>query len=231
MSPDHLRGRVMSVYSMMFMGMAPIGALLAGVTAGRWGAPATVPAEASCACGGRGLRLALAGIAGRCAPELIAAGPDGQMILPRSFYAARHHRSRARSAGQDSGARRNVRQNRRNRSLPGRRRLAAHSARGITARTRVIFGPPGHAYVYFIYGMYECLNLVAEPDGKARVRAHTRPGAGDRDRDHAAPPAGSAHAARSGVRAGPLTLALGITRAQNGADVTRGQSHRAHGAA
>jgi MFS family permease len=42
MSPDHLRGRVMSVYSMMFMGMAPIGALVAGVTAGRWGAPATV---------------------------------------------------------------------------------------------------------------------------------------------------------------------------------------------
>ena len=42
MSPDHLRGRVMSVYSMMFMGMAPIGALLAGVAAARFGAPATV---------------------------------------------------------------------------------------------------------------------------------------------------------------------------------------------
>jgi MFS family permease len=42
MSPDRLRGRVMSVYSMMFMGMAPFGALLAGAVADRWGAPFTV---------------------------------------------------------------------------------------------------------------------------------------------------------------------------------------------
>jgi MFS family permease len=42
MSPDHLRGRVMSVYSMMFMGMAPLGAVVSGVTAARWGAPVTV---------------------------------------------------------------------------------------------------------------------------------------------------------------------------------------------
>jgi len=44
MSPDHLRGRVMGVYSMMFMGMAPAGALLAGVAAERFGAPLTVAA-------------------------------------------------------------------------------------------------------------------------------------------------------------------------------------------
>jgi MFS family permease len=42
MAPDHLRGRVMSVYSMMFMGMAPFGALMGGALAHRWGAPLTV---------------------------------------------------------------------------------------------------------------------------------------------------------------------------------------------
>jgi DNA-3-methyladenine glycosylase len=100
--------------------------------------------------------------------------------------------------------------------------LAAHSARGVTDRTRVIFGPPGHAYVYLIYGMYECLNLVAEPDGRAGcvlIRAIE-------------PVAGVAlmQARRGAVRKvenlangpGKLTLAFGITRAQNGVDVTRG---------
>jgi DNA-3-methyladenine glycosylase len=100
--------------------------------------------------------------------------------------------------------------------------LAAHSARGITDRTRIMFGPPGHAYVYFIYGMYECLNLVAEPKGHpgcVLIRA-LEPVAGLDTMRRRRPAARKPEDLASGP--GKLTLAMAITRKQNGVDVTRG---------
>jgi DNA-3-methyladenine glycosylase len=49
----------------------------------------------------------------------------------------------------------------------GERDPAAHAAAGKTLRNAVLFGPPGHAYIYFIYGNHYCLNVSCEPEGKA----------------------------------------------------------------
>jgi DNA-3-methyladenine glycosylase len=100
--------------------------------------------------------------------------------------------------------------------------LASHSARGITKRTRVIFGPPGHAYVYFIYGMHECLNFAVGPEGTGGavlIRA-VEPVAGIGIMHRRRPSVHSVARLASGP--GNLTKAFGITRAQNGVDVTRG---------
>ena len=99
---------------------------------------------------------------------------------------------------------------------------AAHSWRGLTPRTRVLFGPPGHAYVYLIYGMYECLNVVAEPEGSpgcVLIRA-LEPLEGIPVMRRRRPAAHGIEALANGP--GKLTIALGISRRDNGADFTTG---------
>jgi DNA-3-methyladenine glycosylase len=98
---------------------------------------------------------------------------------------------------------------------------ASHAFRGQTARNQVMFGPPGHAYVYFTYGMHFCVNLVCLPAGQASavlLRAgRVTEGAGLA----AARRAESRVPASRELARGPgrLCRALGITRELNGADV------------
>lgn len=105
---------------------------------------------------------------------------------------------------------------------------ASHAYRGVTGRNAVMFGPPGHAYVYFTYGMHFCVNVVCMPEGTARavlLRAG-RVIAGEPLARHRRAPyraeadAPSAVPARDLAR-GPARLcqALAIGRTQNGADL------------
>ncbi len=105
------------------------------------------------------------------------------------------------------------------RGLPRRR---AHSYAGLTPRTKVIFGPPGHAYVYFVYGVHHCLNLIAQPDGTpgcVLIRA-LEPVEGLDEMRRRRPKAKRSRDLASGP--GKLTQALGITLGHYGVDVTRG---------
>jgi DNA-3-methyladenine glycosylase len=101
---------------------------------------------------------------------------------------------------------------------------AAHSAGGRrSARNEVMYGPPGHAYVYFIYGMHHCVNVVTRPAGRPEavlIRA-LEPTAGEalmraRRRLPHAP------AWRLCRGPGALCQALGIARPENGVDLVRG---------
>ncbi len=162
----------------------------------------------------------------------VAIGRDGEVpleeilessrVLPRSFYerptveVARDLLGKILVHGRTAGRIVEVE------AYLGEQDRAAHAWHGLTPRTRVLYGPPGHAYVYFIYGMYECLNLVAEPVGTpgcVLIRA-LQPVSGLDLMRRRRPGVRSLHELTSGP--GKLTQAMGITRRLNGADVTRG---------
>jgi DNA-3-methyladenine glycosylase len=88
--------------------------------------------------------------------------------------------------------------------------LAAHSARGRTPRTEVMFGPPGHAYVYLIYGMHHCLNVVTGPGEHASAVLL-----------RALEPVSDIDTSASGP--GRLCRSLSIDRRLNGHDLTTGE--------
>ena len=108
----------------------------------------------------------------------------------------------------------------------GERDPAAHAASGKTARNAVLFGPPGHAYVYFIYGNHYCLNVACERAGKAGcvlIRALAPLAGLDAMARARGMTLGNPRALTSGP--GRLCAAFSITRARdNGKDVTSKRS-------
>ncbi|AEH10573.1 MULTISPECIES: DNA-3-methyladenine glycosylase [Frankiaceae] len=103
----------------------------------------------------------------------------------------------------------------------GRDDPASHAFRGPTPRCAVMFGPPGHLYVYFVYGMHWCVNIVCGPAGAAAavlLRAgEVVEGAADAVR-------GRAHLRRAELARGPgrLARALAVDGSLNGADLVLG---------
>ena len=96
---------------------------------------------------------------------------------------------------------------------------ASHTFRGLTARTTAMFGPPGHLYVYFSYGVHWCANVVCGQDGEgaAVLLRAASPVAGLEDMRVDRPTARKDHDLLRGP--GNLTRALGITKDHYGADL------------
>ncbi len=108
----------------------------------------------------------------------------------------------------------------------GERDPASHAFRGRTARTAVMFGPPGFLYVYFVYGMHWCANIVTGSDGEASavlLRGGEVLAGVDAARLRRTSPRGAAPRRDVDLARGPAVLAtvLGLTGENTGADLCR----------
>ncbi len=101
---------------------------------------------------------------------------------------------------------------------------ACHAARGRTRRNAVMFGPPGFAYIYFVYGMYHCLNFVTEPEGfpAAVLLRAAEPVEGEKIMSRLSP-GNSGCDLLNGP--GKFCRSFGLTRDQNGLDLTGNQMY------
>ncbi|GGO72407.1 DNA-3-methyladenine glycosylase [Nonomuraea cavernae] len=102
---------------------------------------------------------------------------------------------------------------------------AAHTYRGRTPRNAVMFGPPGHLYVYFTYGMHFCANLVCLPEGHgSAVLLRAGQVVAGADVARARRSGGARPVAERDLARGParLAVALGLRREHNGIDAVGG---------
>ena len=99
--------------------------------------------------------------------------------------------------------------------------LAAHSARGETPRNSVMFGPPGHLYVYLVYGIHHCVNVVCGPDSKPEA-VLLRGAELTQGEELARSRRGGVPDARLAAGPGNLAAAFDIDRRLNGADLLAG---------
>lgn len=96
---------------------------------------------------------------------------------------------------------------------------ACHAAVGKTERNGIMFGPGGYSYIYFIYGMYHCLNIVTEKEGfPAAVLIRGAEPLEGVDFMRSQYPADDSNLMTNGP--GKLCRAFGLTRVQNGLDLT-----------
>ena len=170
-------------------------------------------------------------------PEREAVGPDslplrsGWRLLPRHFFNAPPERVARALLGKilvrhGAGPRLAGRIVETEAYL-GEHDPAAHAASGRTARNAVLYGPPGHAYVYSIYGLHQCMNVSCLPEGIpgcVLLRAlEPLEGIVEMRHNRRLDISAGIHQLASGP--GKLCQALGITRAaENGLDLTRADS-------